>query len=336
MNDTKELEPVGHSMRRTSLEVALPRCLLITPARNEGENLERTISAVIAQTVRPIKWIIINDGSTDATPEIVEQYAGVHGWIERFDMPAHRDRSFAAKARCLNAAWKEVRALDYGVVGNLDADVTFEENYLEFLLRQFAENPRLGVAGTPFREETGYDSARDSFEGANHVAGGCQLFRRACFEDVGGYVPNKAGGVDWIAVTTARMKGWQTQSFRGKHFVHHRSLGTAERGTLGMLYSYGEKDYYLGGSPLWEICRVAYRISKPPRVFGGLALGLGFMAAAIRRMERPVSAELMRFHRAEQMKKLKAILSTGARWRRVDKFSITKDEGPPGGPASQA
>jgi hypothetical protein len=314
--------------------MALPRCLLITPARNEETNLERTISAVVAQTVRPIRWIIVNDGSTDTTPQIVERYAETYDWIERFDMPAHRDRSFAAKAHCLNAVWKRVGALDYEVIGNLDADVTFEEDYLEFLLRRFAESPTLGVAGTPFREETGYDSARDSFEGANHVAGGCQLFRRACFEDVGGYVPNNAGGVDWIAVTTARMKGWQTQSFSEKHFSHHRSLGTAERGRLGMLYAYGEKDYYLGGSPLWEICRVAYRIGRQPRVVGGLALGLGFMAAAIRGMKRPVSAELMRFHRAEQMKKLKAILSTVVLLRRVDKFGITKGEAPSKGPTS--
>jgi biofilm PGA synthesis N-glycosyltransferase PgaC len=327
MNTTKDLESNEHSMRMGSLEM-LPRCLLITPARNEEKNLERTISAVIAQTARPVKWIIINDGSTDSTPQIAERYAEAYDWIERFDMPAHRDRSFAAKAHCLNAAWKRVGALDYGVVGNLDADVTFEEDYLEFLLQKFAGNPMLGVAGTPFREGTGYDSAHDSFEGTNHVAGGCQLFRRACFEDVGGYVPNKAGGVDWIAVTTARMKGWQTQSFSEKHFFHHRSLGTAERGRLGMLYSYGEKDYYLGGSPLWEICRVAYRIGKPPRVVGGLALGLGFMAAAIRRKARPVSAELMHFHRAEQMKKLKAIVATAALLRRVDKFNVTKGDTP--------
>src|SRR6266436_9908942 len=211
---------------QSSSEMTLPRCLLITPARNEEKNLERTIAAMIAQTIRPVKWIIINDGSTDATPQIVDRYAGAYDWIERFDMPAHRDRSFAAKAHCLNAAWRRVAALDYGVVGNVDADVTFEEDYLEFLLQRFAENPRLGVAGTPFREESGYDSASDSFEGANHVAGGCQLFRRACFEDVGGYVPNKAGGVDWIAVTTARMKGWQTQSFSERYFFHHRRLGT--------------------------------------------------------------------------------------------------------------
>jgi glycosyltransferase involved in cell wall biosynthesis len=272
--------------------------------------------------VHPIKWIIVNDGSTDSTPAIIDKYAAAHKWIERLDMPSHRDRSFAAKAHCVNAAWKSVADLQFEVIGNVDADVSFEPDYLEFLLKKFLEIPDLGVAGTPLQAEGGYDTAKDSFEGENYVAGPCQLFRRACFEGVGGYVPNKAGGVDWIAVTTARMKGWKTRSFREKRYFHHRSFGTAERGPLAALYSYGEKDYYLGGSPLWEICRVAYRAAKPPRLFGGLALGLGFMSAAIRRVPRPVSPELMQFHRKEQMQKLKAIMGTLARFRKVDAFSV--------------
>jgi glycosyltransferase involved in cell wall biosynthesis len=310
------------------------RCVLITPARNEESNIERTILSVAAQTVRPVKWIIVNDGSSDSTAAIIDRYASVHDWITRLDMPAHRDRSFAAKAHCVNSAWQSVSALQFDVIGNLDADVTFEPDYLEFLLKKFAEIPDLGVAGTPLLAEGGYDTAKDSFEGENYVAGPVQLFRRSCFEDVGGYVPNKAGGVDWIAVTTARMKGWKTRSFREKRYFHHRSFGTAERGPLAALYSYGEKDYYLGGSPVWEVCRVAYRVAKPPVLFGGVALGLGFLSAAIRRVPRPVSSELMRFHRNEQRQKLKAIVSTLARFRKVDAFSVlTRHEDPAKGPS---
>jgi glycosyltransferase involved in cell wall biosynthesis len=300
----------------------LPKCLLITPARNEGVHLEKTILSMVSQTTHPNKWVIVNDGSTDETPSIIDRHAASYDWIERFDMPSHRDRSFAAKAHCFNTACKIAGWLDYDVIGNIDADITFAPDFLEFLLRKFAEVSKLGVAGTPFLEEGGYDSTSDSFEGEYHVSGQCQLFRRKCLEEVGGYVPNKAGGVDSIAVTTARMKGWETRSFREKRFFHHRTLGTAERGHLAALYSYGEKDYYLGGSPLWEISRVAYRIGKRPRVLGGLALGAGFLSAAIRRMKRPVSKELMRFHRREQMKKLKAIVKTLARLKKVDNFSV--------------
>ncbi len=312
-----------------SLGRPLPSCVMITPARNEERHLEQTIRSMIAQTTTPLKWIIVNDGSTDGTPDLIDRYASQVEWIERFDMPSHRDRSFAAKAHCLNAARQRLEDVDYEVIGNLDADITFEPDYLEFLLSKFADIPDLGVAGTPFREADGYDSSSDSFEGENHVAGGCQMFRRRCFVEVGGYVPNKAGGVDWIAVTTARMKGWKTRSFRDKFFLHHRSLGTAERNRLSALYSYGEKDYYLGGGLVWECCRVLYRMAKRPLVLGGLALGAGFVSAALRRIDRPVSAELMRFHRAEQVKKLKAILGSMLRLKRVDNFSVLSAESAP-------
>ena len=250
--------------------------VLITPARNEERHIEKVIQSMIAQTELPIKWVIVNDGSTDATASIVEPYLAKNNWIELVNLPAHRDRTFAAKVYAFNAGFERVKNLQYEVIGNLDSDVSFDPDYCEFLLGKFQEDPRLGVAGTIFREEGGYSSATDSFEGQNHVAGGCQLFRRQCFEEIGGYVPNKAGGIDWIAVTTARMMGWTTRSFREKSFFHYRSLGTAERWLLASTFSYGEKDYYLGGHPVWEFFRVGYRVTKKPYLVGGVALYSGY------------------------------------------------------------
>jgi glycosyltransferase involved in cell wall biosynthesis len=307
---------------------SLPKCLLITPARNEAGNIEKTIRSMVAQNVRPTKWMIVNDGSTDETPEIIDKYTSQHSWIERLDMPIRRERSFAAKANSFNTACKAAGWLHYDVVGNIDADISFEPDFLEFLLSKFSEDPALGVAGTPFLEEGGYDSATDSFEGENYVSGQCQLFRQKCLEEVGGYFPNKAGGVDWIAVMTARMKGWKARSFREKRFFHHRVLGTAERGPLAALYSYGQKDYYLGGSVVWEMFRVTYRLIKPPLLFGGLALAAGFTSAAVSRLPRAVSDDLMKFHQREQMAKLRAILSTVCRFKKVDSFSVLKDQTP--------
>jgi glycosyltransferase involved in cell wall biosynthesis len=293
--------------------------VLITPARNEAANIERTIQCVIAQTQRPLRWLIVNDGSTDATAEIARRYAGEHAWIEVVDMPQHRDRSFAAKAHCFNAGYERVKPLEFGVLGNLDADLSFDTDYFEFLITKFLEDPTLGVAGTIFRED-GYSSETNSFEGEQHVAGGAQMFRRQCFEAVGGYVPNKAGGVDWIAVTTARMLGWKTRSYREKYFFHHRSLGTAERGRLASAFSYGEKDYYLGNAPAWQLFRITYRMTNRPYLLSGAALGLGYLSAAIRQINRPVTPELMRFHRREQMAKLRAILKSALRLKRFNRF----------------
>lgn len=301
-------------------------CVLVTPARNEEAFIERTIESMVSQTVRPARWVIVNDGSTDGTEAIVHRHAARHDWIDVVDLPRRRDRNFAAKVHSFNAGYAVAKKVEHEIVGNIDADISFEPDHLEFLLQRFAEDPGLGVAGTIFKEAGGYSSDTDSFEGQNHVAGQCQLFRRRCFEEIGGYVPHRAGGIDWIAVTTARMKGWKTRSFREKAFFHHRHLGTAERSKLASSFSYGEKDYYLGNHPLWELFRVGYRMAKPPYLVDGLALGLGYGWAGIRRIERPVSDELLRFHRKEQLRKLRAILKSVAALNRVDKFHLLAKE----------
>ena len=297
--------------------------VLITPAHNEEALIERTLASMVAQTRLPERWVIVDDGSTDRTAQIVEGYASRYQWIELFRMPQRINRSFAGKVHAFNAGLERARSLEFDVIGNLDADLSFDPDYLEFLIGKFAQDPRLGVAGTPFTEDDGYDTARDSFEGENHVAGGCQLFRRQCFEEVGGYIPNRAGGIDWIAVTTARMRGWKTRSFPEKRFHHYRTLGTAGKGPLRALFSYGEKDYYLGGSPIWQLFRVAYRMTKKPVLLGGLALLSGYIWAALRRSHRAASPELMRFHRHEQMKKLRAIFSTILRFQKLNSFRLT-------------
>jgi len=302
-----------------------PRYVLITPACNEERFIEQTITSMIHQTVLPVKWVIVDDGSTDGTAEIVIRYLGSNPWMEMIQMPQRRDRSFAGKAYAFEAAYERIKDLQYELIGNLDADVSFDKNYFAFLVGKFSEDPTLGVAGTIFKEE-GYSSESDSFEGHRHVSGQCQLFRKRCWEDIGGYTPHRAGGIDWIAVTTARMKGWKTESFREKWFFHHRHLGTAERGVIASLFSYGEKDYYLGGHPVWELFRVAYRIIKKPYIVGGLALGMGYCSALLRRTPRPVSQELITFHRKEQILKLRAILKALLRFKRVDNFGVVWDK----------
>ena len=267
---TKQFTESAPGIHMTQQSGRIPY-LLISPARNEQENIERTIQSIINQTHLPIKWVIVNDGSTDSTAEIIRRYLPAYNWIELIEMPVRRDRSFAAKVNSFNTGYEGIQHLNYEVIGNLDADLSFEKDYLEFLMDKFAQDPSLGVAGTIFKEEGGYSTDTDSLEGQTHVPGGCQLFRRKCFEEIGGYVPIKAGGIDWIAVTTARMRGWKTRSFREKWFFHHRPLGTAERSSLASDFHYGEKDYSLGGHPLWELFRVPYRMmkKKPYVVAGG-------------------------------------------------------------------
>ncbi len=300
---------------------SLPSYVLITPARNEEAFIEKTIESMVRQTVLPAKWVIVNDGSTDATASIVGRYLHKNAWMELVNLPEHRDRNFAAKVYAFKAGQERLQSVEYQLIGNLDADVSLDEDHFEFLLGKLKDDPKLGVAGTIFREEN-YSSETDSFEGQNHVSGQCQVFRCQCFEEIGGYCANKAGGIDWIAVTSARMKGWKTTSFREKSFFHYRHLGTAERSVFAAMFSYGEKDYYLGGHPLWELFRVTYRMAKRPYFVGGLALGLGYGWAMLRRVKRPVSNELMKFHRKEQMAKLRAVLKSVLTFKSVDNFKV--------------
>jgi glycosyltransferase involved in cell wall biosynthesis len=295
--------------------------VLITPAHNEEAFIEETLVSMVAQTRLPERWVIVDDGSTDGMAEIVERYAARYPWIELVRLPQRQYRNFAAKVHAFNAGFERVHSLDFEAIGNLDADISFGPDQFEFLLEKLIEDPSLGVTGTAYNEE-GFDSTKDSFESENSVHGACQVFRRQCFSDIGGYLPNRAGGIDWIAVTTARMKGWKTRNFAERRFRHHRRMGTAERGAVGAMFSYGEKDYYLGGSFTWQLFRVAYRMTKRPLLVGGLALLSGFCWAALRRVARPVSGDLMRFHRREQMTKLKGILGSLIKFRKIEKFYL--------------
>ena len=299
--------------------------VLITPARNEEAGIGRTLESMVGQTYLPLRWVIVDDGSTDRTAEIVGRYVKQYPWIELLRLPPRPKRTFAGKVHAFNAGLARLQSLAFEVIGNLDADISFGPDHFEFLIERLSDDPQLGVAGTAYTED-GWDSMRDSFEGAESVHGACQLFRADCFKEIGGYVPHRAGGIDWIAVTTARMRGWKTRNFPERRFHHHRTMGTAERGAVGAMFDYGKKDYFLGGSPLWQACRVVYRMTKRPVLAGGLALMSGYCWAALTRMERPVSPELMRFHRGEQMAKLRTIFRSLVRMRRLDKFNLTTNE----------
>lgn len=288
--------------------LTLPKYVLITPARNEVEFIGLAIASMVAQTVRPLKWVIVSDGSTDGTDELVLKYAAQHPWIELVQMPQRKERHFAGKVHAFNAGYARVKELDYQVIGNLDADISFEDpEYFGFLLSKFAENPRLGVGGTPYWQEGAVYDYR--FSNVEDVCGACQLFRRECFEEIGGYWPVKGGGIDHIAFLTARMKGWKTRTFTDKVCLHHRHSGTAERGKLMARFKTGGQDYVLGSHPGWAMFRSVYQMTKPPLVLGGVMLAAGYMWGLVRRVERPLSADLMTFRRGEQMRRLRNFLS---------------------------
>jgi glycosyltransferase involved in cell wall biosynthesis len=278
---------------------------LVTPARNEAGYIEGTIKSVVSQTIKPAKWVIVSDGSTDATDDIVKKYQPVNPWIELIRMPERGERHFAGKVGAFHAGYEKLSGIQYDIVGNLDADITFAPDYFEFLLARFSQNPRLGVAGTPFMEKNRtYDYRYVSVE---HVSGACQLFRRECFESIGGYRPLKSGGIDLIAVTMARMKGWQTRCFLEKTCEHHRCLGSASRKGLRQFLHDGRLEYLLGVHPLWEIFRCSLYLTRSPYIAGGVCTMLGYLWAALRE-KRTVPPEVVAFRKQEHLRRLGKIL----------------------------
>lgn len=283
--------------------------ILITPARNEDAFIELTIKSVISQSILPLKWVIVSDGSTDRTDEIVKKYAAAHPWIELMRMPEREQRHFGGKAHAFNAGYAKIKDLKYDIVGSLDADISFDPEYFDSLLKKFVQDPELGVAGTPFREGTVQYDYR--FSRKEHVSGACQLFRRECFESIGGYIPLKAGAIDLTAVVTARMKGWRTETFTDKFCIHHRRMGTAKSHILTATFKSGYGDYPMGVHPVWQLFRSIYQMSRKPIFFGGFMLLIGYTWALLTRAQTPVSIEFVHFRRKEQMQWLKEYFKKG-------------------------
>ena len=297
----------------------LLKYVLITPIRDEAAYIRVTLDSMVAQTVIPLKWVIVSDGSTDGTDEIVKEYAAKYDWIELLRMPARAERHFGGKVNAFNAGYERVRPLNYDIIGNLDGDISFERDYMECLLHNVLQDPNLGVAGTNYIEnnELKYDYR---FTNIEDVTGQCQMFRRECFEQIGGYKPNKDGGVDLFATLAARMHGWRTWTFTDKHFIHHRPSGTAKVSKLLVEFHNGRKDYSFGCHPLWQPFRAAYRLTRKPYVVGGCLLFAGYYWAVLTRRPKAVSDDLIRFRRKEQIDRLSKLFQ-----RALGKGTVTTE-----------
>jgi glycosyltransferase involved in cell wall biosynthesis len=278
---------------------------LITPAWNEEKHLEALICSVTSQTRLPVQWVIVSDGSTDRTDEIVRSASKKFPWIVLLRLERDTDRHFAGKAHAVNAGYQSLREVTFDLLGNLDADITLPPDFYEFLLSKFEAIPNLGVAGTPFVEDAGNPGSHGhALANLEHVSGACQLFRRQCFDQIGGYRPIKGGGIDWVAVTTARMLGWTTRTFVDRTCIHHRAMGTADRNQVKARFRHGQEDYYVGNHPLWEVARCVFQMKNQPLIVGGLSLLFGYTFAWLSGKPNPIPVELRSFHRREQKQRL--------------------------------
>lgn len=280
--------------------------VLITPAYNEEAYIERTIRAVISQTALPAKWIIVSDGSTDQTEAIVRSYVQTWPFIELRRVEAPRGaHSFASKVFAFDEGVRLLRQTDFEFIGNLDADVSFGPSYFEALLERFREEEALGIAGGWIYESNGETYTPRGMNTPRDVAGAVQMFRRQCYDSVGGFLPLKCGGEDWCAQVTARMKRWRVRSFSELPVYHHR-VTVESRGRLRRRWQQGLMDFSMGTHPASEVIRLLRRVRESPAFIGVAARLCGFLWGYCCGEKRIVSEEVVRFLRQEEMERFRA------------------------------
>lgn len=275
----------------------MSRLLLITPARDEAAHLERTVGAVAAQTRPPDLWLIVDDGSTDATPQLLARLAHEVPFLEVLRAPARSAQpgedglALAAEAVAFNAALASVDPAEYTHVGKLDADVELPPEYFERLLERFAAEPGLGIAGGTLLEREG-GKWRATKVPADHVRGALKLYSRECLAAIGGV--QERLGWDTIDETYARMRGFETRSLPGVQARHHRPVAT-RGGALRGRARHGECAYILRYGFWWVALRSLKVATLRPRVLSGIAFLYGYLRAAFRRQGRVEDERYRRF-----------------------------------------
>jgi glycosyltransferase involved in cell wall biosynthesis len=277
--------------------------VLMTAAYNEEAYIGKTIESVLSQTVLPRKWVIVSDGSTDRTDEIVADYARQHDWIHLLRVTKKPGHSFGAKVLALRQAIADLAHEEYAFIGNLDADLAIDSTYYEVLIQRFGDNPRLGITSGFVYEDQGKGFRSRWFNDTRNAPHAAQLVRRECLEAIGGYAVLKYGGEDWHAQISARMQGWEVESVPALKIYHFRHTGGGS-GKLRNSFRLGRMDYAFGSNPLFVTFKSARRWSERPYVLGACTRLAGFWSGYLVREKREVSRELMTFLRREQRSRM--------------------------------
>jgi glycosyltransferase involved in cell wall biosynthesis len=278
--------------------------VLVTAAMNEKGYIERTIEAVLAQLPRPAAWAIVDDGSTDETGAIIDRYARDHAFIKPIHIVKKEGRNFASKVHALRAGIDLVMRTTPDYLGILDADITLPPDFYARVLSLFRTNARLGISSGYIFEERGGRFRSRPVNTHFNVAGAIQVFRRACYEEIGGFIPIEMGDEDWFLEIKARSLGWEVKAEPSIRAYHHRPTGTTNQGAARMQYNNGIKDYRMGSLPLFEFFKCLRRARERPYVLGTFIRFYGYIHAAFSRTPRIDAPDVIAFLRGDQRKRL--------------------------------
>jgi GT2 family glycosyltransferase len=272
-----------------------PRYVVISPVKDEERYVELTLRAMTQQTLLPVVWVIVDDGSRDATPEIVARHAAQHGFIRlvrRQNTGARKPGSPVIHA--FNHGCTTLETMDYDFIVKLDCDLSFGQDYFEKLLRRFQDDPRLGIASGVYLEVDASGTWAAVKMPFYHAFGASKVLRRKCFEEIGGFPP--AAGWDTVDEIRAMTRGWKTGHFEDLPARHHKREGTGI-GLVRTSRMHGEIFYVTGGDPLFLLLKVLHRATTTPVLIGALALTLGYLGALAKRTPRLVTPKEARCYR---------------------------------------
>jgi len=289
--------------------------VVISPVRNEAQHLERTIQSVIQQTVRPVRWFIVNDGSTDETPAIIERYASQYPWIvpvDRTDLDRARETGApeskgsrgrrardAKEIEAFYAGYEKLADSDWEFLVKLDGDLSFEADYFEKCFAEFEADPRLGIGGGaichPVKGQLEVETTPKF-----HVRGATKIYRRGCWEQIGGML--RGAGWDTLDEVKANMLGWSTRTFSNLKVAHHRATGSAN-GVWQNAVKVGAWSYISGYHPLYVLARCGRWSLEKPYIVGAVGLFYGYFNGYFRRTPR-ADKQLIRYVRSQQVRRL--------------------------------
>jgi poly-beta-1,6-N-acetyl-D-glucosamine synthase len=275
--------------------------VLVTPARNEAATIEETIKSVVSQTLMPLEWVIVSDGSTDRMDEIVLSYSHSHPFIRLLRLESRPSRNFASVVFATESGISALHHNDYGFIGLLDADLRFGRNYFESLIGRFASTPRLGLAGGVVLDVNENKPLNQHF---GDVAGAAQFFRKECFLSLGGLIAIPEGGWDAITNVQARANGYIAQTFPDLVVDHLKPRNISEGGPFRRKWQLGVRDYALGYHPVFELAKCATRWAERPLIASATARWAGFCWATLSRRPRTLSRSIIAKVRQQQMRRM--------------------------------
>lgn len=280
--------------------------VIITPAYNEEKYIAQTIQSVFLQTLKPLLWLIVDDGSSDQTAEIVKKYAEGHSWLRYIYRPKEAGQSYyASNVHAIKKGIDCLGDIKYNYLAILDADITLLPDYYEQILTQMESDPELGIASGNCADRIGNKLKKHLYD-RRSCAKAIMIFRKECFEQIGGFVPMKYGGEDTVACFTARMRGWRTWAYHELLVEHNKPLGTGpSKNIIKVRFRQGVGEYSIGSHPLFVLLKSLRRcIKEPPYILGGLARLWGFIYAHFIGEPRQIPKELVKYIRKEQLQRV--------------------------------